>query len=112
MSGPRSQMTVIDLESADAKALGEFRSALAVAFLAPAPCVLVDLRLLPELDGPVLAALLIGAKEVPVGGRFALLTSESVFSTIENWSLDAYWQCFTDPACAEAFLLDGREMMQ
>jgi anti-anti-sigma regulatory factor len=104
-----ARITVIELARADASALVELRVALASAFLDSEPRILVDLGGLDHIDGPVLAALFIASKEIPAGGRFAVLASEPVMATIEEWCLDTFWECFTDGSLAEEFLLADSE---
>ena len=104
-----ARITVVELARADAAALAELRSMLAVASTGPTPRILVDLSGLDSIDGPILAALFIASKEIPADGRFAVLASEEVMATIEEWCLDTFWECFTEYSLAEEYLLTGTE---
>ncbi|MBN2821676.1 MAG: hypothetical protein JXR33_00590 [Coriobacteriia bacterium] len=102
-----SLITVVPLARADAASLGESRCAIAATLATPAPRILVDLSALDVIDGPILAAIFIASKEMPADGRFAVLASQKVMDTIEEWSLNTFWDCFTDRALAETHLLTG-----
>ncbi|MDO9556705.1 MAG: hypothetical protein Q7J82_03900 [Coriobacteriia bacterium] len=104
-----TQITVVELARADAAALAELRSTLAVAFMGPDLHILVNLSALDRIDGPILAALFIASKEIPAEGRFAVLVSEPVMAMIEDWCLDTFWECFTDRSLAEEHLRAGGE---